>query len=78
MRNEEVTVKPWERQWNRVTHGETVRVERSASKELKKHLQMPLKKGIPSKKKWKKKKKIAVNIWSTDSLFFTLSHLGGH
>ena len=32
MRNEEVTVRPWERQWNRVTHGETVRVERSAFK----------------------------------------------
>ena len=29
MRNEEPTVRPWERHWNRVTHGETVRVERS-------------------------------------------------
>ena len=37
------------------------------SKELKKHLQMQLKKWTLSKKKGKKK--IAVNIWSTDSLF---------
>ena len=29
VRNEEPAVRPWERQWNRVTHGETVRVERS-------------------------------------------------
>ena len=40
------------------------------SKELKKHLQMQLKKWTLSRKKWKKK--IAVNIWSTDSLFFIL------
>ena len=29
VRNEEPTVKPWERQWKRVTHSETVRVKRS-------------------------------------------------
>ena len=31
LRNEEATVRPWERQWSRVTHSETVRVERSDS-----------------------------------------------
>ena len=29
VRNEEPAVRPWERHWNRVTHGETERVERS-------------------------------------------------
>ena len=29
VRNEEPTMRPWERHWNRVTHGETERVERS-------------------------------------------------
>ena len=29
VRNEEPTVRPWERQWNRVTHGEILRVKRS-------------------------------------------------
>ena len=29
VRNEEATVRPWERQWNCVTHSETMRVERS-------------------------------------------------
>ena len=29
-------------------------------------------------KEEKKKKEIAVKIWSIDSLFFVLSHLGGH
>ena len=29
--NEEPSVRPWERHWKRVTHGETVRVERSAN-----------------------------------------------
>ena len=29
MRNQEATVRPWETQWKHVTHGETVRVERS-------------------------------------------------
>ena len=30
MRNEEATMRPWEKQWNGVTHGKTVSAERSA------------------------------------------------
>ena len=39
MRNEEPTMRPWEkRQWNRVTHGETMRVERSVISMCTAHL----------------------------------------
>ena len=39
VRNEKATVRPWERQWNRVTHGETMRVKRSGFKVLAQNIQ---------------------------------------
>ena len=30
-KNEKLTVRPWKRQWNHVTHGQTVRIERSGT-----------------------------------------------
>ena len=70
VRNEEPTVRPWERQWNRVTHGETVRVERSV---------------IPDWNFKSKRKNFSILIWSEISLIAKnlalpkmLSHFQSH